>query len=217
MLLISALKLNQKNMPQNSIPEATEYVVVQPKTTLAETVTPAAIASLRREVIFQAQGEAVELFDGMPSLTTALSFAAAYDVADEIVFRIDSDRLILIFDHQPKENLRPEEVDETIWKEILKLKEKIVIAQDTLAPTPELTVDLAVIWERAGENNDIIARTKIFIELFVKELKPAVAVHLRGEIPNLPLLAAIYLARPCGHTVIFEDAAGNSIILFSNI
>ena len=201
----------------SSPPVATEYVVVQPQTTLVGSVTPASIASLQREVTLQAQGEAVELFDGMPPITTALSFAATYDIADEAVFRISNGRLVLLFDHQPKETLRPKEVDETIWAEILKVKNKGVTVQDISTPITETVIDLATLWSRVREHDNIIVSTKLFIKSLAGALEPAITVRLRGEIPNLPLLSAIYLIRPYGHTVIFEDAHGASVTLFSNV
>lgn len=201
----------------SSPPVATEYVVVQPQTTLIGSITPTDIASLQREVTLQAQGEAVELFDGMPPLTTALSFAAVYDIADEAVFRLSNGQLVLLFDHQPKETLRPEEVDETIWAEILKVKNKGVTVQDISTPTPEVVIDLAALWSRVREHDDLIARTKLFIKLLAGALEPAITVRLQGVVPNLPLLSAIYLTRPYGHTVIFEDAHGGSVTLFSNL
>lgn len=204
-------------MSQSSVSVATEYVVVQPQTTLVGSVTPANIASLQREVALQAQGEAVELFDGMPPLTTALSFAAVYDIADETVFRLSNGQLVLLFDHQPKETLRPEEVDESIWAEILKVKNKGVTVQDISTPTSETVIDLAALWSRVREHDDIIARTKLFIKSLAGALEPAITVRLRGEIPNLPLLSAIYLTRPYGHTVLFEDAHTGSVTLFSNL
>ncbi|OGQ44847.1 MAG: hypothetical protein A3H42_01260 [Deltaproteobacteria bacterium RIFCSPLOWO2_02_FULL_46_8] len=196
---------------------AIEYVVVQPQTTLVGSVTPASIASLRREVTIQAQGEDVELFDGMSPLTAALSFAAVYDIADEAVLRIRNGPLVLLFDHQPKEILRPEEVDETIWAEMLKVKNKSVAVQDISAPAPETVIDLVALWSRAQEHDDIVARTRRFIKSLVRALEPAMTVRLRGEIPDLPLLSAIYLVRPYGHTVLFEDAHGGSVTLFPNL
>lgn len=204
-------------MPQSSAPVATEYVVVRPQTTLVGAVTPTNIAILQREVALQAQGEAVELFDGMPPLTAALSFATVYDIADEAVFRLSNGPITLIFDHQSKEILRPKGVDETIWAEILKVKNKGVAVQDIATPITETVIDLAALWSRVREHDNIIARTKLFIKSLADTLDPAITVRLRGEIPNLPLLSAIYLARPYGHTVIFEDARGGSVALFSNL
>lgn len=203
-------------MPQSAL-VATEYIVAQPQTKLVGSVTSANIASLQHEVTLQAQGEAVELFDGMPPLTIVLSFATVYDIADETVFRLSNGQLVLLFDHQPKETLRPEEVDETIWVEILKVKSKGVAVQDVSTPKPEAVIDLAALWSRVREHDDIIARTKLFIKSLAGVLEPAITVRLRGEIPNLPLLSAVYLTRPYGHTVIFEDARGGSVTLFPTL
>ncbi|MBU1131870.1 hypothetical protein KKC32_01270 [Patescibacteria group bacterium] len=204
-------------MGQASPLSATEYVLIQPQTNLAESSTPENIALLQREVILRAQGEAVELFDGLLPLSTILTFAAIYDIADEAVFRLLDGRLVLLFDHQPKGTMRSEEVDEIIWAEILKVKSKGVTVQDICGPKSEVIIDLASIWSRVRENDDIIARTKVFIKALFGFLEPAVIVRLRGEIPNLPLISAVYLVRPYGHRVIFDDARGNSVNIFSNI
>jgi len=70
------------------------------------------------------------------------------------------------------------------------------------------------LWRRAGEENGFIACVKFFIELLLKELRPCVALHLRGSVPSLPLLAAIYVARPYGQTIDYTDDAGRNVILF---
>lgn len=197
---------------------ATEYITVQPQTTFAASgsVTPANLAAFQSEVALQAQGEATLLLDGMSAMTTAFLFATVYDIADETVFRLSGGQMVLLFDHQSKKTLRPEAVDETIWTEILKEKKGSVLVQDISMPPPERTIDLAGLWSRVKEHDDLITRTKFFIRIFSNTLSPAMTVRLRGEIPNLPLLSAIYMARPYGHSILFEDAQGGSVVLFSH-
>jgi hypothetical protein len=203
-------------MSQSSIPAMTEYVLVQPKTLLVDSVTPAMIESLQREVILQAQGEAVELFADRSSLTVALAFATVYDIADEVILRLSSDQLVLLFDHQPKDTVRPNQVNEALWAEILKIKKKSIFVQDILAPKTEVTIDLSALWSQVRKHDDPIAHTKLFIKALTEVLEPAVTVRLLGEIPNLPLLSTIYLVRPYGHKIIFEDNQSLTVTLFSN-
>ena len=204
-------------MLQPSPAVATEYALVQPQPTLIGPMTPEAITAFQRTVTLQGQGEAVQFFDGMPALTTALAFATIYDIADEAVFHISTGELVLLFDHQAKETLRAEEVDEAIWGEILKVKNKGISVQDIAAPAPKITLDLATLWSRVREHNDIITRTKLFIKSLAPILTPAMTIHLHGEIPNLALLSAIYLVRPYGYTITYADAHGGNVTLFSNL
>lgn len=197
---------------------AVEYVAVKPQTTLISTgsITPTNLVALQREIALQAQGEANLLFDGMPAMVTAFSFSTIYDIANEVVLLLKNGHAVLLFDHQSEEVLRPEEVDETIWTEILKVKNESVTVLDVPMPVPDLEIDLGYLWSLVNEHYDIITRTKLFIKTFFSALTPAMTIRLRGEIPNLPLLVALYITRPYGHTIIFEDVQGNSVILFSN-
>jgi hypothetical protein len=197
-----------------SVPVATEYVIVEPKIALLGTLTPQNVADFQRDIMLQAQGDTIELSDGMPPLLSALTFATVYDIAMEAVFRLNNGTLVLLFDHQANEPLRPK-VDESVWTEMLKVKNKNMIVQDVSCPTPEVTLDLSAIWSRTREHDDIVARTKLFIKSFTGYLQPSLAIHLRGEIPCLPLFVAVYLIRPYGHTIDYIDAQGVNITLFS--
>lgn len=207
-------------MPQATssfVPVATEYVIVQPKIALLGSLDPQSIADFQRDIMLQAQGDAIELFDGMPSLLSALTFATVYDLAKEAVFRLANGQLVLLFDHQSTEPLRPEGVEESVWTEMLKVKNKSIAVQDVSGPTPEVTIDLSNIWSRTRENDNIIARTKLFIKSLAGYLQPGLTIHLRGEISSLPLLVAVYLVRPYGHTIDYTDAEGKGVTLFSNL
>jgi hypothetical protein len=195
-----------------SVPGAIEYVPIEPNTELLGSLTPEDVANFKRDIILGAQGVAVQISEDTPPIPAALAFAAAYDVATEAVLRRENGTLILLFSHQAAKPLRPSGVDESIWQEMAKEKER-VIASETLAR--ELAIDLLKLWRRAGEENGFIACVKFFIELLLKELRPCVALHLRGSVPSLPLLAAIYVARPYGQTIDYTDDAGRNVILFS--
>jgi hypothetical protein len=195
-----------------SVPGAIEYVPLEPKTELLGVLTPDDVANFKRDIILKAQGVAVQISEDTPPIPAALAFAAAYDVATEAVLRRENGALILLFDHEAVKPLRPDQVDESIWQEMVKEKEKVVALE---APARELAIDLIKLWRRAGEENGFIACVKFFIELLLKELQPCLALHLRGAVPSLPLLAAIYVARPYGKTIKYTDDAGRNVILFS--
>lgn len=204
-------------MPQAtflSVPMATKYVIVQPKITLLRSLTQQNVTDFQHDVILQSQGDAVELFDGMSPLLSALTFAIVYEIAQEVVFRLNNGTLILLFDHQATESLRPE-VEESLWVEMLKVKNKSIAVRDVSWPTPEITIDLSTIWSHTREHNDLVARTKLFIKSLAGYLKPGLTIHLHGEIPCLPLLVAIYLVRPYGHNIDYTDLKGKSVTLFS--
>jgi hypothetical protein len=81
----------------------------------------------------------------------------------------------------------------------------------------ELKINLGSIWNKAPEHDDMVARTTFFVKSFFSVLKPAITISLQGEIPSLPLLIAIYLARPYGHTITFTDNHNNTVTLFSKV
>ncbi|MBI5222349.1 MAG: hypothetical protein HY980_02525 [Candidatus Magasanikbacteria bacterium] len=199
----------------SSVSVATEYVVVRSNTSLLGSITPENITAFQRDIMLQTQGEAVELSDGLPLLISALTLATIYDIAKEAVLHLNNGALILLFDHQSVEQLRPEEVDESVWTEMLKVKNKSIAVQDISCPTREVMIDLSAIWDNTRAHDDIIARTKLFIKSLAKYLKPGLTIHLRGEVPCLPLLTAIYLMRPYGHTIDYTDAQSANVILFS--
>jgi hypothetical protein len=202
-------------MSQPKALAAVEYILLEPTVLLAQPMTPENLALFQRAIAFQAQGDYVELPAGWAGGQAAAALVAIYELAREAVVRLDDGRLVLLFDHEEQEKLRLEDVDETIWQEILKFKNKIDLVQDVAAPKPELALDLALLWNRTKEQTDLLARTKIFIKELATALAPAMTIILRGDIPNLPLLAAIYLARPSGHRIIFENADKTRVILFS--
>ncbi len=199
-------------MPQGTVPLlVTEYIPIQ------FPVNTTALDTLRHDVALQSQGEAVELFDTMSVLVTAVSCATIYDSADEAILHLNTGQRVLLFDHQPNKKLRPEGIDETLWTEILKIKNKSTAITDVSGPQSEVTIDLALIWNHIKKDTDIIGQTKFFIQSFFSSLTPGITIHLQGEIPTLPLFFAIYLARPYGYTIMFEDTEGTRVTLFSNL
>lgn len=201
-------------MSQSDILLATEYVLVKPATSFGDSLSKNTLEELRREVTLQAQGEAVELFDDMSPVVTVLTLAVIYDIASEAVLRLADNRLVLLFDHQPKQTLRPAEVNLSIWQEVLNAKKIVTLVQDVAGPKPEITLDLNAIWQQTEPNDDIIERTKVFVDSLSDILEPAITITIKGEIPALPLLLASYLARPSGHKLIFEDATFGNVTLF---
>jgi hypothetical protein len=194
------------------VSEAIEYFPIEPKTELLGSLSPKDVANFTRDIILQAQGVAVQISEDTPPIPAALALAVAYDVATEAVLRRENGALILLFDHEAVKPLRPDQVDESIWQEIMKEKERVIASE---APARELTIDLLKLWRRASEENGFIACVKFFIKLLIKELQPCATLHLRGAVPCLLFLAAVYVARPYGKTIDYTDDAGRNVILFS--
>lgn len=203
-------------MPQTTTVamEATEYIPIQVSLPL-DLKDPQSIESFGRAVTLQAQGDAVELFEGHNSSKSAIMFASVYNVATEAVLHLTDTRSVLLFDHSSGFSLRPEHIDETIWSEILKFKNKGFSVQDVAMPEPETLIDLNWIWSHVKENDDTILRTKAFIKSFAPVLNPSLNIVLQGEIPTLPFLVALYLLRPYGQAIQYKDNSGATIPLFS--
>jgi hypothetical protein len=193
--------------------EATAYVTVTPPAIVPS--DPQSVAALRTQVTLQVQGDPA-IFDAkIPAKEIALAFAAAYEVATQAILRLDDGRSMILFDHETRELMPDEPADDAVWTEILRLQNKITAAQDVAAPAPEADIDLSAIWSRVIESDDVVARTKLFLKSLAAILEPAMTIRLHGEVPALALLSAIYLSRPSGYTVEYQDAAGATITLFA--
>ncbi len=196
----------------STIPAVIEYIAIHPKTELLGSLTEKEIADFKRDVILQAQGDPVMLSDDTPAIVAALMFAAVYNVATEVVLCQSNKAMVLLFDHQAVKPLRPKNVNEKIWTQILLEKEKDISTNDA---NRESTIDLQKIWQRAAEENDLISCVNYFIKSLADHLQPCATLRLRGTIPCLPLMAAIYVTRPYGQNIIYTDADLRSVTLFS--
>lgn len=195
--------------------EAIEFVLVQPHQELVD-VSADNLNAFKKDIALQVQGEAVEFIDGLPTLSAAYAFALVCDIASEAILRLDDGRLFQLFKHHDKEVIYSEKIDETIWQAIVKAKKQLTLVMDVANPFPETVIDLSEIWRGVMAGDDLIASTKLFINYFFANLKPSVKICLRGEIPNLALFAAIYLARPCAYSIVFGDARGKRVTLFAD-
>lgn len=202
-------------MPQNIShpPVAIEYNVIKTSRPLRKNYAPEDLEKLKTEILLQAQGDAAEFAEDMAPLTAAFAFAVLFDTANEMVLRLNGGRLILILSRAYYPILRPEKVDETVCREILKYRKKN-IPPNVAAPAQEIIIDLTAIWEKSKKNNDAIEDTKNFIKLFCARLKQGMSIVLKGEIPLLPFFSAIRLIRPFGRQIFFIDNKGAKINLF---
>lgn len=192
---------------------ATEYVLVSPPALDAN--DPRSVQDYRTQVTLQMQGDPAVFDAHTPEPALALAFAVAYDAATQVLLRLEDGRIALLFDHEARELLPPEGVDETVWSEILKLRGKVTTAQDVAAPTPEMSIDLAALWSRTREHDDLVARTRLFLKSLAQELAPSATLRLQGDIPALPLLSAVYLSRPTAYAVEYADVSGTVVTLFA--
>lgn len=192
--------------------EVAEYVVVVPPVLVLS--DPQSIMNFCRQVTLQVQGKPAIIDEQIANESLSLSLAVAYEVATRIVLRLEDGQMILIFDHETRNLVSEEKIDDSVWLEISKLKDDVVIVGDITLPPLEHVVDLAVVWNEIDESNNLIDRTKTFLRKIVENSEPAMTLKLRGEIPSLPLLAAVYLLRPFGHTIQYQNNVGEHATLF---
>lgn len=194
--------------------EAVEHILVS----LPDLVPtdPQSVQNFRTQIALQVQGDPVVFDAKMPLSALALGFTVAYEVATQAFLQLEDGRKVLVFDHETRDLMQSETIDETVWSEVLKLKNKVISARNVATPTPETIIDLGILWNRTKEQDDIIIRTKFFMKNFVQNLSPSLTLRLLGDIPALPLLAAVYLARPAAYTVEYADPhSGMNVMLFA--
>ena len=155
------------------------------------------------------QGKRIEFIEGMNSLDLIKVFKTAYNLSPEAIFKQKDGTIFLIWDHSIETVLRPERVDESLWQEIQEASLDFPFNKKRVTKT---TIDIESIWKKNKLSKDSI---KLFIKALVKELKPSTVLILKGEIPNLPLLVAMYISRPYGKGIFFEDNYEERIRIFS--
>ena len=171
----------------------------------------------RSQMIFKLQGQPVELSEKMSIENLALTFALAFEFSSETVLRLNNKELVLLFAHHEQGFLRPEEVNKTIFEEIIKSAEKAKFVSDIAMPPPEIIINLEKEWKKIKKGKDEILKTKEFIKSMPKILKPAINLIMEGEVPALAFLSMIYFSRPYGHNIFYKDKKRNNIKLFSKI
>lgn len=177
--------------------------------------TPQGCNDFRNYIALQAQGEIAVLLDDVPGAMATVAFATIYDVADEALLRLSNGQLIRIFLHTREPIAYTEKIADDIWNEIKKIKNKRDNIFDLADAPPEFYLDLALLWEQT-KGDAVVTRTKHFIKLLTNKLRSSLVLHLFGEIPTLPLLVAVYLARPYGKEIFYqENAEARQVLLFS--
>lgn len=177
--------------------------------------TPQGCNDFRNHITLQAQGEIAVLLDGLSGAMAAVAFSTIYDVAGEALLRLSDGPLVRLFLHTRERIAYTENITDDVWNEIRKIKNKRENIFDLAGAPPEFHLDLASLWKQT-KDDAIVTRTKHFIKLLMSELRSSLVLHLIGEIPTLPLLAAIYLARPYGKEIFYqENAEARQVLLFS--
>jgi len=195
----------------DEIMEVAEYTVVLPPSLILN--DPESIADFCKKVSLQVQGDLAVLNSEIPVEALLVSFAVIYRTATQALLR-SADDLVLIFDHETRNLVSNEKVDDSVWLEISKLKDEIVVVGDIALPTFEHIVDLSVFWNETKESDNLIDRTKDFLKKLSENSTPAMTLKLQGSLPSLPLLSAIYLLRPSGHTIQYQNDSGEFLTLF---
>lgn len=92
--------------------EASEYAVVKIPTLIPSDTQ--SISDFRINVALQIQGEPA-IFDAKNHATAlVLAFATAYDLATQVILRLEDGRAVLIFDHESRDLLTPEPIEERV-------------------------------------------------------------------------------------------------------
>ncbi|MFH2062538.1 MAG: hypothetical protein ABIJ46_00080 [bacterium] len=196
------------------IREAVEYAVVRPEMALLDPSKPSSVSDLRYDVALQVQGTAAEIPDGLSPLVSALVMATIYDLSTEAVWRSPDGMLVLLFSHCSVEPLRPDGVRTEVWDEIVRLKEGVVPVSEVPLPSPEIFVDLSEIWGQTEGDFDLVTRTVRFVGILAEHFRPGLILCLKGDLPTLPLLAAVYISRPFGVTIDYADGQEMRVNLF---
>ena len=172
------------------------------------------LANLKLSVCLKAQGQAIEISGNAQLADLLWIFASTFNVASEVVVRLKDDRLVMILNHHEQVFLKPEMVNELVWHEMEKIKEKVQFIQKMAMPPRESVIDLIKEWQVVKKDEDIISETVKFIQLIPNFLNPAMHIVIQGTIPVLPALCLVYLIRSYAYNVSYKDEKGNIIPLF---
>ncbi|MFA5020937.1 MAG: hypothetical protein WC517_02670 [Patescibacteria group bacterium] len=160
--------------------------------------------AFKENIAGQIQGELALFQENWPTNVAALSFAVAYDLSDEALIRLASGKIALIFKHSSQTVAYPEKVDAGLAQKLAELIKNSAFVSETPIPRPTLRLDLAKLWNQSKQK-DPLRHALIFAESLAAELKPTATINLFGELPILPLLSAILLARPAGRNIYYQQ------------
>lgn len=180
-----------------------------------DTLNPESLQEFRTAIALQVQGDPAIFDERAPLGSLVLAFAVAHDVATQAILSLTNGRDILLFDHETRDVMAKKSIDDTLWTTVAELKESLPLFHDAMLPPPQFSVHLDTIWNATEESDDIVERTRLFLEALILAFIPCIALQLRGDIPALPLLCAVYLARPTAQTVEYIDASGTTLALFA--
>jgi hypothetical protein len=157
----------------------------------------------KKNIAGQVQGEIALFQESWPVEIAALAFVVAYELSDEALVRLASGRIVRLFKHSDESVAYPEKVDSSLSQELEQFITNSSFVSEPPSPQPILQIDLAALWKKT-DPGETVKRTPVFAELLSSAFKPAEAINLSGELPILPLLSAIILARPHGQNINYQ-------------
>ncbi|HUT22428.1 MAG TPA: hypothetical protein VMX18_03425 [Candidatus Bipolaricaulota bacterium] len=168
----------------------------------------------RNHVAIQAQGEIAVLPSDWPAEASAATFAIFCDIADETLIRMPDNSLMRLFLHSKSPVSYAETFSNDVWNKIKKVKDQRTNVSDLAGARSSRQIDLISLWEQTT-GDAVVSRTQDFIPLLPNAFLPAEKVILIGEIPALPLFAAIYFSRSYGKRIFYQKQAdASSVPLF---
>jgi hypothetical protein len=160
----------------------------------------------REEVTLSCQGKPIIIPNTINNLEAAALCGIAYKVSPEAII-IENQQPFLLWDHQISQKIRPFSIDSTIWNLLQTIAEKEILYDNT---PRKIHLDLEQIWN-ANQKKSL----EHFISDVLSHLKPATLIRITGDIPTLPLLAALCATRYYGKLITYTNREGQEIQLFT--
>lgn len=197
--------MNSKKSKTFSIPEVVTYTkLVLP---LSIPLDSEQIKTLRKEIILQAEGEAVEVSEEYPIPLLMIALDAIHGVSPEMVLRLNSGTRVLIFDHWGKPILRD--------KDIFVIN-KATDYQEDKDFIPELNIDLESIWKKVGVKEDNLKAIRSVLDEIKKLIHPTIITTLIGKAPALLFLLTQHLLYGKSGEIWYQEKLASTPIKISD-
>ena len=159
---------------------------------------------LKDNILLQTQGDPVEIKESTDILTLMVVFNTVRTVCPEAVFKFTTGEMILLFNHQKKDVLRPNEIIEGFtdfdWKEVDKEKK-----------VEEINLDLDLIWQETS-GQGLLDRIKLSLKAINERLKNTGKIILTGSMQPLIFLFAQYKSYEFADEIYYQQSASSEPI-----
>lgn len=160
----------------------------------------------RDEVTLSCQGKPIIIPNTINSIEAAALCSIAYKISPEAII-IENEQPFLLWDHQISQKIRPFNVDSTIWNLLQTIAEKEILHDNI---PHKINLDLEQLWN-ANQKKSM----EHFISDVLSHLKPSTLIRITGDIPTLPLIAALCATRYYGKLITYANREGQEIRLFT--